>query len=264
MGIELLIFAIDNTLVQEGAVLTEAALCYISSVVAKVKNINQDKITESIKKHAENLWKSSPYYPYFQAQGIEALDGLFLFFENSLPGLEDLQEWSTYYRVEAWSKALFELGIDEPDYAEEVAVEFLTTTDSRYRLFPDTQKVLQELLKRGFRLAVITNGEESLQMEKLIALNLEKYFEKIIIGENIGLRKPDKRVFNFLLEQMDVFPENALMIGNSLIDDIQGAKKAGMKSVLISTNKMKQSTEIKPDYEISSLIELIPLAVSLR
>ncbi len=264
MGIELIIFAIDNTLIQEGNFLSVNALDYISSIVSKVKNINKDFLIDKVQYHAENLWKNAPYYTYFKMQGIEALDGLFLFFENNFPTLTDLQEWSTYFRIEAWRLALLDFGIDDPDYAEEVAVEFLTTNDSRYRLFPDALTVLDELVKRGFRLAIITNGQESLQMEKLITLNLEKYFETIVIAENIGYRKPDKRIFTFLLERLEVAPENALMVGSSFFDDIAGAKKSGIKSVWMTNGKREQHPDIKADFIISALHELIKLLTNLR
>jgi putative hydrolase of the HAD superfamily len=75
----------------------------------------------------------------------------------------------------------------------------------------------------------------------------------------VGIGKPDRRVFDMLLERLKTNPETCVMIGNSLTSDVGGAQSAGMRAVWVNRSGKTRDNSIVPDWEISSLDELIPI-----
>jgi putative hydrolase of the HAD superfamily len=104
--------------------------------------------------------------------------------------------------------------------------------------FPDVDETLAALKKKGMRLAIISNAFPN-QRVKLRGLDLEKYFENIILSSEVGFPKPDRRIFEVALAKLGVAPEESLYVGDSYEKDIVGAKNAGMKAVLV--DRLKES-----------------------
>jgi putative hydrolase of the HAD superfamily len=102
-----------------------------------------------------------------------------------------------------------------------------------WRLFDDTVPVLDELKKKGFRLAIISNWDHRL-FSIVEQLGLAGYFEQVIASSQIGVAKPGKRIFEAALEAMRAAPEDGLHVGDSLEDDYHGAARAGLSAVLLN------------------------------
>ncbi|WP_242846550.1 HAD family hydrolase [Butyrivibrio sp. LB2008] len=89
---------------------------------------------------------------------------------------------------------------------------------------------------------------------------MKKYIDLIIASAEEGVEKPDKRIFNIALSKASCIPENAVMIGDRIDNDIVPAKELGMKTIWIKQGFGKYwnitgENEI-PDEEINSLSEL--------
>jgi putative hydrolase of the HAD superfamily len=93
--------------------------------------------------------------------------------------------------------------------------------------FPDACDVLRELDQR-YPLGLITNGPTDPQWRKINKFNLSEVFEVILVSGQLGIAKPDPRIFDVALEGLRVAPEEAVMVGNSLEHDHQGAMNAGV------------------------------------
>jgi len=104
--------------------------------------------------------------------------------------------------------------------------------------FPEVDETLAGLKKKGMRLAVISNAFPN-QRQKLRGLDIEGYFEDIILSSEVGFPKPDRRIFEVALAKLGVAPEESLYVGDSYEKDIIGAKNAGMKTVLV--DRLKES-----------------------
>jgi HAD superfamily hydrolase (TIGR01509 family) len=96
-------------------------------------------------------------------------------------------------------------------------------------LFKDSLPTLAALQQRGFLLGVVTNriwGGQPFQ-EDLQTLGLDNYFDlrKIAVSGDLGVRKPNPAIFLHALNELDVAPENAVMVGDSLSADILGAQR---------------------------------------
>jgi putative hydrolase of the HAD superfamily len=106
--------------------------------------------------------------------------------------------------------------------------------DGRYfdplHLIEGVAETLEHLSYRH-PLGIITNGIEAVQQGKLRHFGLERYVRWLVISEGIGLRKPDRRIFQHALSLAGVEPHQAVFVGDRLDIDVGGAKAAGMRAV---------------------------------
>ncbi|PEY82642.1 2-haloalkanoic acid dehalogenase [Bacillus cereus] len=112
-------------------------------------------------------------------------------------------------------------------------------------------------IKRHFKIGIITNGSTHRQKAKIINTYLNNYFDTIIISEEVGLSKPDKRIFELALNKLNVQPENTLFVGDDLEKDIAGCQNANIKGVWFNPQIIKNTAEIQPYAEINTLDSLL-------
>ena len=123
-------------------------------------------------------------------------------------------------------------------------------------LIEKADEVIEYLYNKNYMLFVATNGLVRLQKPRIINSNISKYISDIIVSEEVGLAKPNPIIFKTLLQNNNINSSEAIMIGDSLEKDIQGAKNANMKSIWYNPKEKNNNTNIIPDYEIKSLLEL--------
>ena len=87
-------------------------------------------------------------------------------------------------------------------------------------------------------------------------VNLDSYFDYYFTSKELGARKPDAAFFENILQKLGANTENTVMIGNDYLKDISGAKKAGLKTILIT--KLNQYFP-EADYIVKSFGELIDI-----
>lgn len=127
----------------------------------------------------------------------------------------------------------------------------------RLRPYPQVVETLEQL-RSQYRLAVVSDAQSAYGIPELRAVGLRDYFHPVILSGDYGYRKPDPRLFQKALNELEVQPEQALYIGNDLYHDIWGAQEVGMKAVLVSYNRANLSFEaISPDYIIYTFAELL-------
>jgi len=113
-------------------------------------------------------------------------------------------------------------------------------------------------LARKFQLGVISNGLPDVQYQKLETLGIKHLFDCIILSEEIGIRKPDSRIFWKAATLSNRHPQNCLYIGDTYNTDVIGAKNAGMKACWYNPRgECVPQREVEPDFEIGSLDELL-------
>ena len=145
-------------------------------------------------------------------------------------------------------------------------------------LFPDVLDTLRWLRDRGYRLGAVTNRGYSGPRfhEEMRELGLADLFQVTVISCDIGYMKPHPRIFQYTLENMDVEAEEAVMVGDNLRADVEGAKTLGMLTVwrrpVLGEPVEATETEpeltgpLVPDYAINDIGELksLPLFADLR
>ncbi len=131
--------------------------------------------------------------------------------------------------------------------------ELLRKYPHKLHVYPDVVPTLEWLKKSGYRLGVVTSGPEY-QRLKLELTGLSHYFDVVVTREDVNAIKPEPRIFLTALEAINAEPHESLMVGDSLSQDVYGAKNLGMVSVWI--NRTGEDGHHLPDYEIKTLHEL--------
>ena len=105
-------------------------------------------------------------------------------------------------------------------------------------------------------MALVTNGAACLQREKLAASGLGRYFEAVVISADLGVAKPDPSVFQHALSALGVDSGDAVMIGDSISKDVDGALAAGLGAVWVNRGGCSAPSTPANLIEISTLSEL--------
>jgi len=123
---------------------------------------------------------------------------------------------------------------DHEKFSKDVSVEFdrVVPEVKNWVAFPDARPLLEDLKKRDFKIGLVSNATD-LARKVMDNLDLSKYFDIMILSEEVGLRKPDPKIFLKAADEVGVHPSRAIHIGDRLAVDVLGAKKAGMNAVLI-------------------------------
>ena len=128
-------------------------------------------------------------------------------------------------------------------------------------LYPDTMECLR-ILKKKYKLGIIANQIPGAE-KRLEEMGIRRYFDVIVSSAEEGVAKPDPRIFNIALIRAGCTPEQAVMIGDRIDNDIVPAKQMGMKTVWIKQGVGRywniQGDCETPEYEVNSLSELLSL-----
>lgn len=119
-------------------------------------------------------------------------------------------------------------------------------------LFDGTIEVL-EYLQLKYNLHIITNGFQEVQAVKMKNSGIEKYFQTITNSEMAGVKKPNPKIFEYALSSANVEKQNAIMIGDCIDADVNGALDFGMDAIHFNEGHIKIPSHIK---QINHLIEL--------
>lgn len=139
---------------------------------------------------------------------------------------------------------------------------FRATTRKRIFLYPTVKPALEQMQKK-YRLGIVSNAQEVFTMPELGLYGLDRYFEAIVLSAQMGMKKPNSRIFARALSDLNVKPSEAVMVGNDMVADMMGASKLGMKTIYIQQkNKSERSvTGVTPDAVVSNvnLFEVLTL-----
>lgn len=117
--------------------------------------------------------------------------------------------------------------------ARDISAVYRREHQGNRRLVPGARELL-DALQHQTRMAIITNNSVAEQIEKLRVLDIAHFFEVIVISEEVAVTKPDPRIFDIALERLGAAPHDAVMIGDSFINDVQGAARAGIVPIWLN------------------------------
>ena len=126
----------------------------------------------------------------------------------------------------------------------------------RINFVPGVKKMLINLGGK-YKLAIISNITSNISRLVLKKYDIRQYFDYVVLSRDLGIRKPDPEIFNFTLQNIGVKNYETIHVGDSLEQDIQGAKNVGIKTVWIKGDEGFQN--IQPDFLISKVTELSSL-----
>ncbi len=163
----------------------------------------------------------------------------------------------TEIRTESFRRALALCGYG-PDLAPELARIY---SEGRWKIARPYEGALTALrrLHGRYVLGVISNGNTPHDI-----LDLHDYFDYWIFADEVGVAKPDPRIFQLAMERVPCGPREFLFVGDSVEYDVAGAVNAGVRSVwLNSQGKPYPDGAARPDFEIADLAELVEIVERL-
>jgi HAD superfamily hydrolase (TIGR01549 family) len=137
-------------------------------------------------------------------------------------------------RAKFWGQALSEVRIADEALAQRAATDYNRYRAEGLRLFPGVLPLLEGLRKAGRRTALITNGFAETHREKIALLRLERAFDAVILADEVGMVKPDPRIFVHACELVDASPDHSVMVGDRYDRDIAGAAEAGLATIWLN------------------------------
>ncbi len=145
-------------------------------------------------------------------------------------------------------------------------VGYRRARDSALVLYPHVNYTLHELIKRGLKLAVVSDAPRESAWLRLCYLQLHHVFDVVVTFEDTQKRKPDKEPFQRALNELRVTADQALMIGDWPERDVIGAKALGMKTVFARYGDTF-GTGIGAsgaDYDINDIMDLLDIVDGLN
>ena len=123
-------------------------------------------------------------------------------------------------------------------------------------LLPGAEELCR-VLSRDHRLYLLTNAVASVQKARFANSAIAPYFQGVFISEEVGVGKPDSAYFDYVFHAVPgLARDNALVIGDSLTSDIQGANNAGLPCCWFNPKGQPRPQSLRIDYEIRALEEL--------
>ena len=173
-------------------------------------------------------------------------------FERALEAYDHQRQSNQLERSTAslLQETLSAFGYEElsPDILKRGLKRFYSVSETHWQPMPALHAVLDELQDEGRMLGLISNAGDAENVQRLIdKVEIRNYFDPIIISAAIGIRKPDPRPFEMVLEQWQVTPDSIVMIGDRLEADILGAQNTGIHQIWL-----------KPDANVSAAMQIIP------
>jgi putative hydrolase of the HAD superfamily len=251
--IKLLLFDLDETLIVEWNSARESFMDVLNHFDF---DINKDEFVKVIREKARVIWYNLPTIEYCLRIGISSWEALWADFTGINDELKYLRKHAFDYRLEVWSKTLQNFGISDKIVSTKACELYKEIRNTKHILYPDT-RVCLEKLKTNYKICLITNGTPDLQWKKIDGGRLKYYFDEIFISGEFGYGKPDKRIFKACLDRFNCKNINAIMIGDSIKTDIQGAIRSGIMNVWINReNIFNILPEIHPNFELNDLYKL--------
>ncbi|RCX17076.1 putative hydrolase of the HAD superfamily [Fontibacillus phaseoli] len=190
--INAVLFDLDNTLMDRDWTFREFA-----------KQLVRERLRV---KDQEEIDKIVAYMIESDVDGYRPKEGFFRELIDTLPWTvkPDLTELKTYYDKNYMSHA---------------------------RVMEHAVDALQTCRSLGLKLGIITNGFSHLQHGKIDLLDLRGYFDAVVVSGDIGIKKPDERIYRNALERLGVAAEETIIVGDHPRNDIWGASQVGIRGV---------------------------------
>jgi len=247
------IFDLDNTLILEDAS-TRAAVDAAARVAADHAGPDADTVAAAAIVAAKRLWQAAPAYRDGEAFGIWWGEALWGDFNGEGEDLDAIRAFLPSFRDSVWREALVAVGVRDASLAADMQRAYVTARRARETIDPEAEPTLADLA-RDHHLALLTNGAGDVQREKLSRTPFARYFHTVIVSLEVGIGKPDPRVFDIVVSRLGVATSDAVMVGDSLVRDIGGAQRAGMRAIWVDRG-LSREEGATPDATVTRLSDL--------
>ena len=153
-----------------------------------------------------------------------------------------------------YSHPLEVVGVNDQQLADTFCREALGRIPTKGNLVPGAIELL-EYLRPKYNMYILSNGFKELQSRKMKTAGIDGYFDALILSEDIGVNKPDRRLYEYALDKTSSALCESIMIGDMFETDIAGAANIGMDNIYYNP-KGKSGHPFAPTYEVAHLLEI--------
>ncbi len=234
MSIRVILFDLDETLVdtvKSSLTATRRALDYLSP---RIPEIDSGTVADQLVKEYMKIWEAADKtrpHPFDSAEEL---------------------------RIHFCRQAFEKVDIRDHSVADEAGKLVSQWSRENHALFPEAEEVLRTL-GRSYRLGVVSNGFSEIQREKIEATGLDRFIEEFWISSDLGVEKPDPRVFDRAIEHFGVPPNEMAYVGDNPHKDVPAAQGAGLMAIWYDHGTRTPSQDHTPDHTITNLRELLAI-----
>jgi putative hydrolase of the HAD superfamily len=254
-----LLLDLDDTLIVEEPAAV-AAFAATAKAAAERHPLDPRQLALDARACARELWRAAEVCAFGRSIGISSWEALWCRYEGDDDELRVMRGWAPGFRRDAWRDALERQGIEDDALAAELGERFGEERRARHETFPDAAPVL-DALRGDYRLALVTNGASCLQREKFEASGLVDRFDAVVVSGDVRSAKPDPSVYACALEAVGARPGDAVMVGDSVANDVDGPIAAGLRAIWLNRSGASRPAERDDIVEIADL-HALPAALA--
>jgi HAD superfamily hydrolase (TIGR02253 family) len=157
-----------------------------------------------------------------------------------------------------------ELGRVDYKVLTSAVVAYRRTRDSYLVMYPHVNYTLLELMKRGLKLAVVSDAPRLQAWMRLAQLQHQHLFDPVVAFEDTGERKPSPKPFQRAIEMLGIAPGEAIMVGDWPDRDVVGAKGLGIRTAFARYGDTFGTVHSGADWDLNDVIELIGIVDGLN
>lgn len=125
-------------------------------------------------------------------------------------------------------------------------------------IFNGSLELIEFCKKNQIKIGIISNtGFNSPKVYRNWLINEKIFYDEIVLSNELGIAKPDKKIFHYTLDKLGIPPGNSIHFGDNPVADIMGANSIGISSVLISKNNSKNSINSNNFMTIDNISESV-------
>ena len=139
-------------------------------------------------------------------------------------------------RVERFRRLYLAAGVEADEVLVAQTAESYRTRYIHARKPIEGAAAFLQAIRARAKVVIVSNNLLHEQQEKLRGCDLEPYVDVLVVSEDVGFSKPHRRIFEIALERAGVGPGEAVMVGDSWANDVEGARALGIRAVWFNRN----------------------------
>ena len=143
-------------------------------------------------------------------------------------------------------------------------VAYRRAREANLLLYPNVNHTLVELMKRGVKIAVVSDAPSREAWMRIYYLNLHHHFDVVLTFDDTNVRKPSPVPFEMALSQLNIDAEEALMVGDWPERDVVGAKKLGIRTIFARYGDAFDTIDSGADWDINDVYEIVGIVNELN
>ena len=136
-------------------------------------------------------------------------------------------------------------------------VAYRKAREAALQPYPFVVETITQLLRRGLKLAILSDAPRREAWLRLCQVGLHHFFETVITYDDTGFRKPSPEPFRRVLKDLDIQPDEAIMVGDWPERDVAGSRSVGLWTAWARYGSQTPDTEVDADYELNEIRDLI-------